>query len=319
MANIISPVNSLQLLVQEEVASLQLTQYPMVNRLAKKVTSQQVIKWNANVGGAGATGELTTASVSTFSDDDYVAAILPIGGARLRNSFQLQKEDIAQAKAAGKGVLRDLFAADINSGVRTILEALSTKVYTGTGIAADGGVIGLVSAAAATGAYAGLDPASYSAWASYVNTAGANRALTADLMYATEVGIARKGGNYTSIYCSPEIAVKYKNLFAAQLSITNQLPAGQADISYTGLTFSGRPIIQDVYAPAGTLYFVDENEVALYSFAQNNSQDRQGLQFSIGELPSDNPDAEKYVIYTKAQLQLKNRAKGVAVLDKITQ
>nr|WP_322714549.1 phage major capsid protein [Nostoc sp. ChiSLP03a]MDZ8215803.1 phage major capsid protein [Nostoc sp. ChiSLP03a] len=318
MANIISPVNSLQLLVQEEVASLQLTQYPMINRLAKKVTSQQVIKWNANVGGAGATGELTTASVSTFSDDDYVAAILPIGGARTRHSFQLQKEDIAQAKVAGKGALRDLFASDINSGIRVILEALSTKIYTGSGIAADGGVIGLVTAAAATGAYAGLDPATYTAWASYVNTNGTNRALTTDLMYATEVGIARKGGNYTAIYCSPEIAVKYKNLFAAQLSITNQLAPGQADISYTGLTFSGRPIIQDIYCPANTLYFVDENEVALYSFAQNNSQDRQGLQFSIGELPSDNPDAEKYVVYTKAQLQLKNRAKGVAVLDKIT-
>lgn len=318
MANIISPVNSLQLLVQEEVASLQLTQYPMVNRLAKKVTSQQVIKWNVNIGGSGATGELTTASVSTFSDDDYVAAILPIGGARTRSSFQLQKEDIAQAKVAGRGALRDLFASDINSGIRVILEALSTKIYTGSGIAADGGVIGLVTAAAATGAYAGIDPATYTAWASYVNTAGSNRALTAALLYATEVGLMRRGGNYTAIYTTPEIAVKYKELFAAQLSITNQLPAGQADISYTGLTFSGRPIIQDIYCPANTLYFVDENEVALYSFAQNNSQDRQGLQFSIGELPSDNPDAEKYVVCTKAQLQLKNRAKGVAVLDKIT-
>ncbi|MEA5625309.1 phage major capsid protein [Nostoc sp. UHCC 0251] len=319
MANIISPVNSLQLLVQEEVASLQLTNYPMVNRLAKKVTSQQSIRWNANVGGAGATGELTTASVSTFSDDDYISAILSIGGARLRNSFQLQLEDIAQAKLAGRGVLRDLFAADINSAIRTIMEALSAKVYTGTGIAADGGVIGLVTAAAAAGSYANIDPSTYSAWASYVNTAGSNRALTADLMYATEVGIARKGGNYTAIYCSPEIAVKYKGLFAAQLSITNQLAPGQADISYTGLTFSGRPLIQDIFAPSNTLYFIDENELALYSFAQDNSQNRQGLQFSIGELPSDNPDAQKFVVTTKPQLQLKNRAKGVAVLEKITQ
>jgi hypothetical protein len=319
MANIISPSASLQLLVEEEVAQLPLGIYPMVSRLPKKVHTQQVIKWNANVGGAGATGEATTASVSTFTDDDYVAASLGIGTNRLRNSFMLMKEDVAQARTAGKGILRDLFAADIQSGIRTILESLSTVIYTGTGLAAAGGVVGLGAAAAASGVYAGIDPATYTNWVSFVSTNGSNRALTAQLLYDMEVGLMRKGGNFTAIYTTPEIAAKYKLLFAANVSINNILPAGQADIGYTGLTYAGRPIIQDIYCPNNKLFFVNEPDLTLYTFGQDNSQSREGMQFQIGMLPSDNPDADKYVVYTKPQLKVMNRPKSVALLDAITQ
>ncbi|MEA5603704.1 phage major capsid protein [Nostoc sp. UHCC 0252] len=319
MANIITPAQSLQLLVEEEVASLQLTDYPMVSRLAKKNTSQQVIKWNANSGGATAVSESTGADVTTFSDDDYIAAILNIGNIRIRSAFLQQKEDVAQAKVAGKGALRDLFASDINSAIRSIMEKLSNYIYTGVGDNTTGGIVGLVTAAAATGAYAGLDPATYPAWASHVSTNGTNRALTAALLYDMEVAILRKGGRFTAIYTTPEIASKYKQVFAANLSITNQLPAGQADLGYTGLTFAGRPIIQDRFCPANTMYFVDESEVYLYGFAQSNTQSRQGLPISIEELAKTNPDADKYSVSLKAQLQLRNRAKGVAVLSAITQ
>jgi hypothetical protein len=236
----------------------------------------------------------------------------------LRHSFQVQKEDVAEDKNAGKGVLRDLFGFEIQSGLRAIMESLSGYVYTGTGLAADGGVVGLGSVVA-NAAYAGIDPITYTAWSAYVNSNGTNRALTAALLLDMEVGLARKGGNFTAIYTTPEIVAKYKLLFAANASITNVLPGGQADLGYTGVTYAGRPIVQDPYCPANSVYFVNEPELALYSFSQDNSQATNGMQFSIAGLPSANPDAENYAVYLKPQLKVHTRNKGVAALLNITQ
>ncbi len=320
MSNIISPVDSLQLLVDEQIAALPLTDYPMLNRLQKKAISQQFIKWTVDVGGASATGESVTADITTFSEELYVPAFLPIAGARVSSSFQLSIQDIAQAKSAGKGALRDLFASDVDSALRTIMQKLSTNIYVGDGTNAAGGIVGLQTAGAASGVYANIDPATYPLWVSYVNTNASNRALTSDLLYATDVAITRKGGRYTAIYCSPELAVKYKQLFAAQLNITTQLPAGQADLGYTGLAFSGRPIIQDINCPNNVLYFVDESEIYLYTLNHETSQNRGGIQVGIDLLTGhNNPNMKKYGVFTMPQLQLKNRAKAVAVLDKITQ
>ena len=319
MTVILDKNKSLQLLVDEKIAELGLGSYAMLNRLQKKVISQQLIKWNTNAQGATATGEATTVEISAFDKDDVVGASLPIGKNRLRHSFSLQKEDIAEAKAAGKGALSDLFGYQIESGMRVIMETLSGRLYTGTGVSSHGGIVGLQTAVAATGVYADVDPATYPEWSAFVNSAGSNRAMTSVLLNAMDVGIRRKGGNFTAIYMTPELASKYKELFAANLSIQNQLPAGVADLGYTGLAYMGRPIVQDIYCPANQVYFVNEPEVCLYTYAQNNTSNRSGMQFYIEQLPSTNPDAEKYVVAVKPQLQVHNRAKGAALLNAITQ
>ncbi|WP_427162622.1 phage major capsid protein [Aliinostoc sp. HNIBRCY26] len=318
MTNIVDVAASLQLVVDEEIASLSLNQYPMVSRLQKRTISQEVIKWNANDGGAGVVGEANTTDVSTFSEDTVKDAQLPIGVDRLRHSFVIRKTHIAQAASAGKGALRDLFAYQIQSGIRAIMEALSGRVYTGTGISAHGGIVGL-DAVVANAAYAGIDPATYTLWSAVLNTNGSNRALTATLMSNMETAIARKGGNFTAIYTTPEIVEKYKALFAANVSITNQLPAGQADLGYTGVFYAGRPIIQDPYCPANKLFFVNEPEVTLYTFSHKDTQSRQGMHIAIAGLPSGNPEAEKYAIYVMPQLQVFNRPKFGGCLSAITQ
>ncbi|NEU81490.1 phage major capsid protein [Nostoc sp. UIC 10630] len=312
MAVIASAINSLQLVVDEEVASLQLNQYPVLNRVQKKVAGQKVIKWNANVGGATVTGEATTADVSTFSEDSVVSAQLAIGTNRLRHSFQVQKEDIEEAKNAGRGALRDLFGYEVQSGVRAILEVLSGYIYSGTGLAAQGGVVGM-GAAVAAAAYAGIDPATYTLWAPYLNTNGTNRALTAALLQTVETGIATKGSNFTAIYTSPTIVAAYKALFATSV-LNPQLNNGIADLGFSGVSYAGRPIIQDPYCTANAMYFVNESEVTLYTYGQSNTQNNNGMQFAVEQLPSSNPDALKYAIYVKPQLQVKTRNKGIAGL-----
>ncbi|MBD2168055.1 phage major capsid protein [Calothrix membranacea FACHB-236] len=319
MAVIADATKSLQLLVEEEVAALQFNQYPVLNRLQKRVTSQKTIKWNANVGGATVVGEATTASVSTYSEDVVKGASLAIGSNRFRSSFQVQKEDLAEAASAGKGALRDLFGYEIQSGMRAILETLSGRIYTGTGLATHGGVIGLGSIVA-NAAYAGIDPATDTAWSCYVNTNASNRALTSALLSAMEVNVKTvKFGNYTAIYTTPSIVERYKDLFAANNSIINQLPAGVADLGYTGVTYLGRPLIGDPYCPANTMYFVNEPELALYTFRQNNTSSDMGMQFAITKIENTNPDAENYAITLKAQLKAHNRPKAVAMLEKITE
>jgi hypothetical protein len=318
MTVIVDPIKSLQLLVDEEIASLPLGEYPMLSRLQKRVISQKQIKWNVNTGGAGVTGEATTANVSTYSEDSVVGAQLAIGANRLRHSFQLQKEDIAEAATAGRGALRDLFGYEIQSGARAIMESLSGHIYTGTGIAAHGGVVGLGNVVA-TGVYADIDPATYPNWSAVLQTNGTNRPLTLKLLVDLEAAMARKGAAFTAVYTTPEIVARYKEVFSANLGITNTLPAGQADLGYSGLAYAGRPIIQDPYCPNNTLYFVNEPQVTLFTFGQNNTSAQQNMQFAIEKLPSANPDAENYVIYTKPQLKVHNRAKGVAALGALTQ
>lgn len=317
---VISDANkSLQLLVDEVVSDLSYGEFPMIARLPKRVISQKLIKYNVNVNGASVTGEATTANVSSYSEDSVVGAQLSIGSTRLRHSFTVQKEDIAEARTAGVGALRDLFGYEIQSGVRALMESLSGKLYTGTGIAADGGVVGLETVFDAVASYAGIDPATYTQWVPAISTNGTNRALTLKLMVDLEAVIARKGANYTAIYTTPEMVARYKELFAANASISNTLPAGQADLGYTGLSYAGRPIIQDPYCPNNKLFFVNEREYSLFTFAQNNTQTREGVQVAIEQLPSSNPDAENYVVYVKPQLKVANRKKAGGGLFAITQ
>ncbi|MFN6486287.1 MULTISPECIES: phage major capsid protein [unclassified Nostoc] len=316
MAVIASALNSLQLVVDEEVAALQLNQFPMLNRIQKKTISQKAIKWNVNVSGAAVTGEATTANVTTYSEDSVVSAQLAIGANRLRHSFQIQKEDIAEAKAAGKGALRDLFGYEIQSGIRVLMESLSGLLYTGAGAASDGGLIGLTTAVPTTaGAYAGI--AASALWNPYVNHNATARALSLALLLDIEAGLATKGATFSAIYTTPAMVVKYKTLFNANTGITNILEAGKADLGYTGVSYAGRPIIQDPYCTPNAMYFLNESEVSLYTFAQNNTSGNQGMQFAIEQLPSSNPDAENYAILVKPQLQLKNRPKAAALLSNV--
>lgn len=318
MAVILDATKSLQLLTDSIVSELAYGEFPMIARLPKRVISQKTIKYNVNVNGASVTGEATTASVSTYSEDAIVGAQLSIGTNRLRHSFTVQKEDIAEARAAGVGVLRDLFGYEIQSGVRALMESLSGKIYTGAGLAADGGVVGL-NTVFDDGVYAGIDPVTYTEWVPALSDNLTNRALTLKLMVDLEAAMARKGSSYSAIYTTPEVVARYKELFAANASINNVLPAGQADLGYTGLSYAGRPIIQDPYCPNNKMFFVNESEFSLYTFSQNNTATNSGVQVAIEQLPSSNPDAENYVVYIKPQLKVANRKKAGGGLFAITQ
>lgn len=307
--------------------------YPMLNRIQKRTKTQTEIKWNADLGGAAATGEAVTALGTTDSAvSSIVPATLPIATHRFRSTFTLSTVQMTNAQSAGEGAIAQLLALTARNAIRTICRSVATAMYAGTGIAADGGIVGLngivapVTAALATSTYAGISQTTYPRWSNYVNTAGSNRALTQALLFKMSEEIL--GGvtlgvnsNYTAIYCHPTMATRYKTLFQASSEL-QAFGNGQVDLGYSGLSFEGRPVFTDPYAPTNTFYFVDESELFLHSYveggnAYGDEQPANGLNFKIVELARNNPDAVQFAVVTKPQLQVQRRA-AVAVLNAIT-
>jgi len=307
---------------------------PLLSRTLKLSKPSKSINWNADLGGQAATGELVTASGTTDSTAGaIVPAKLSIGISRFRHTFSVSTVNMAEAAAIGEGEVANQLALAGKNAMRVITRSLAAVLYTGTGNAASGGVVGLgalhstVASAKSTSVYAGIAPDDHPNWSNYVNTAGTNRALTTDLMFKMSEEIlsgATVGStqNYTAIYTTPSICTKYKGLFAASSDLNAQ-PNGLADVGYSGLSFEGRPIYLDPYAPANTMYFIDDSALAMYSFVENanaygNEKPMDGIVFKITQLARINPDAVQFAVVAKNQLVVKNRP-GVAVLGAIVQ
>lgn len=329
--SLLTPAGSLSIQIDAKLTELDVLNMPMLQRLPKFRTAQKSLNWNANVGGATAVGEAVTADVTTYSSDQIRPAALPIGIHRIRSSFQIPRGSMAQAAAHGEGELKNLLALSLKGASREIMQTVAGALYTGTGVAGNGGIVGLgaihatVLANKSTDAYAGIDPddAGNALWTNYVNPLDA--ALTQGVMFdvAEEIlegNVTGTKGNYTAIYCRPSTATKYKKLFAAEASI-QQPPYGVADLGYSSLSFEGRPIIQDPYCPAGVMYFVNEPELSLYSFAdqvtlQAENVPEQIVSIFLVPMPSTNPEMVNFAAYLKPQLKIERRS-AVAVITGI--
>lgn len=335
MANVKTPLEALRLLIEEEVEKVPFRPYVMLDAVTKEDEYQSQIKWNVNVGGAVAQGRATTADATTIETDATKAASLPIGDRVLGHAFSILRTDIVQAKRTGVGALRNLFAEHIQTAFDVILPELNRVIYQGSGNAASHGVIGLESVLSST-TYAGIATATYPEWASYVNAnAGTLRALSRTQFSQMEVQLARRGVTYDSIWTTPEIVEKYKDLFASDRSLTVSQVNGRADLDFSGVSYGGKPIMSDPACPNNTLYFLDTKAIVLKTFAlgeatnltddtgrvvgsQANAQKTKGLNFLVAELPSSNPHAVKYEISVQPQLRVR-QPKRIAALKDITQ
>ena len=298
--------------------------YPLLLRIPKRTIGQSAIRWNADVGGATVTGEVITAAATTANSyNSVVPASLPIGESRFRHTFSVLTTRLAEAQNNGEGELANLLAYAADAGMRQIMRTIASNLYSGASNAASGGMTGMaalhgaVTSALSTSTYAGIAPGDHARWTNYVNTAADPRALTDDLLFTMSeqiIGGATLGvsSNYTAIYTTPALATKYKLAFQA-VSDLNALPGGRADVGYSSMSFEGRPVYADPYCPAGALYFVDENELSLYSYVEGSNAYGQevsdgSIGFKIVELARSNPDAVDFSIVTKTQLQIARRA-----------
>ncbi|BAU12876.1 hypothetical protein LEP3755_34090 [Leptolyngbya sp. NIES-3755] len=312
--------------IEQTLTSAKLLDYPMLNVISKEDVYQSELQWPVNLGGSGASGRATSAAPGVSTQDTVKQAALPIGGRVINHVFSLNLNEVVQAARTAPQALKNLLRSHIQSGSEAILERLSTLVYTGDGTDPSDGVIGLDKVVDATYAYAGLDPVTYTRWTSYVNTSGTNRALTTDLLFDVESGMATKGGTYSAVFMNPSLVVKYKKVFENRLAVDQV--NGVADLGFSGLALSGRPIIMDPRSTNNNIYFVNGADVSLCTFALNAAIGQlslpslivnvQGLNVLISQLPISNPHVVTYEMSVQAQLKVKNR-RSVALLGKITQ
>lgn len=325
----ISYVEAIRLLFTE----LEITRVPnrtsvLLDRIAKANNYQTQLKWRVNVGGAAVAGRATTADVgATNAADTLKSCILPIGDRVLGHTFSVLTTEIAEAKSAGEGAIKDLFLEHIYSAYSVIMPALNALLYSGVGSTASHGVFGLDQVVDAT-AYAGIVKATYPEWSgALLANGGTARALSRGLFDGLDVAFSRAGVDYDTIVTTPEVIKKYGQLFAADRAMTVAGPNGVADIGFSGYLYNGKPLLMDPQCPTGAMYFFNSSNVQLRTFAtegtvkddggnvrgvQVRNSNTLGLNFSISQLFGRNPDKFEFEIGIKPQLMVRNpRAVGI--------
>lgn len=124
---------------------------------------------------------------------------------------------------------------------------------------------GLAAIVTSTGSLYNVDPAVEPSWAATVDAnGGTNRALSEGLMIANVDAVRTKGGKTSLILASLGVRRAYFNLLSQQRRYpsTTEFEGG-----FRGLAFSaGReiPVIEDIDAPANTMYGLDESSLKIY-------------------------------------------------------
>lgn len=331
--------------IQPTIADLVQLNVPALAAMPRWETSEESIKWDFNIGGAAATGEAVTASVSAFTADTVDQLTLPIAAHRIRSSFQILETKYTAAQAAARNgspkIFADLIEYASSSAKREILSKLGNLIFTGTGNAASGGVVGLRSIVAteatgtgtapkkttSTDSYAGYAPTTsgYEKWTNqvYSNFGSLTKAKLREFTAAFVQGsITGTPGTYNTLVMSPATASLWLAAFdsATTTQVNNR---GVSDLGYGELAYNGRPIIEDPNLADGEIHLIDTNAIRLYSFNESvrpefaEGTPTQGLNLYIKQLPSDNPQMVKMAMYGMFQLQVRERRahaviKGVA-------
>ena len=333
MPDAMTPLGSLMLLVENEMAELPLRTYPMLSLISKRDSFQRNIKWTANVGGAAVGGRATNAANAISASESVRHPLeLPIATRTMGHRFDVLRTDIIEARRTAPEAMANLFQDKIREGLEEMLTALNALLYTGTGTSGDHGIFGL-NYVATSNTYAGLATATAADWNAYVNAGAGDpavaRNLTRVLMGKMNSEASLRGAQWDAIFTHPEIIEKYDQLFADQASTSvNVAPMGFVDLAFSGYTYKGRPLIGDPGCPPGKMFWVNSSRVNLYTFnltgsavqsVQSDPTKTQGLNLSISEIRNENPDVLSFELSIKPQLKVMNRRKDIMLLNDLVQ
>lgn len=125
---------------------------------------------------------------------------------------------------------------------------------------------GFASIVRASGTLFGVDPATYPVWKSHVNSnSGTARALSESLMIRTADEARRRGGKTSVIFSDLASRRSYFNLLSQQrrYNDTKEFAGG-----FSGLAFNYGakevPVVEDIDAPPGKMWFIDESTFKVY-------------------------------------------------------
>jgi hypothetical protein len=321
-------------LIEENAPDLRLKNAVLLDYLSKQ---GQVRKgdhtdlfWNAIATGSTAVGVSMATAGTSQATGDATQAVLGIGLNKIYHQFDVSLVDMQNAKSAGVGKLKNLFMQNIKGGLIAIRRQLNTALWSGTGVAADGGVIGLGVVSDPTLTYANINPATYSQWVPIVSTSGTARALTRTLLYDYSRIMEEQEVYADVMFCRPTMAQTYNTLFDTIAGI-NSVPSevsntALTDLGYAKRAYNGVPLITDPQMPAGQILSMNPLDVELISLdlanadsgqiaalgLKNNlssiaSADVGGLTVNVALLPQANPGLVTFQMFVLPQLKVTNR------------
>lgn len=137
-------------------------------------------------------------------------------------------------------------------------------------------------AALSTGVYENIDPATERVWTGNVMAnGGTERSISEGLLNQMTDTIKKRGSKTTALFTTYEIQRAYANLLQQQRSYVNA--NGNFDGGYKSLAYNTPygeiPIVVDIMAPKGNIYFVDEGSIKVYQ-----EHDWQFMEFKGGDV-----------------------------------
>jgi hypothetical protein len=169
------------------------------------------------------------------------------------------------------GTARTISAINTSTKTVTVSGAANLTVAVGNIVVRTGNwgrePNGLASLVSATGTLHNVDPTVVPQWKATVDSNGGTPRALAEALMVANVDAARVNGGKTSLILTTlGVRRSYFNLLSTQRRFTgNQEFAG----GFKGLAFSAGaggdiPLIEDVDAPAGTMYGLDESSIKVY-------------------------------------------------------
>jgi hypothetical protein len=227
---------------------------------------------------AGTVAEGSDVQATEYNSDINEPAIF--SWATYRTSFQISEQEIdaARTSVGTPERLRELFGSRIISANAILAKSVEQDLLTGTGVDINGNptLIGVYGGAlSASGPYGGLNPATYTEWAStLLANGGTLRSLTVNLLNQLDNAIFIASSlPWNLILTSAGVAAKYEQFFTAGTGNAGSFPivrtetngdptyglgAAMNDIGQMdNLMWKGKRVMRNPLAPTGKLSFLN--------------------------------------------------------------
>ena len=207
-------------------------------------------------------GELAYGKSYTFYDTLQYDQNIPITAAEfepknLVQPFIISRDEERRNSGSDTQVL-NLLDSKFQIARRTLVKMFATQLFSnGTG---NGGkdITGLAAAVSDSGTYGGINRSEYAWWKSRVDAnSGTARALTLDMMLKMFINISEGEDQPNLIVCDPKTWAVYHNLVQGKVTMNTDEVQRMASWGFNTLEFRGKPVVEDPYCPAGTMFFLN--------------------------------------------------------------
>ena len=228
---------------------------------------------------AGTVAEGADIAAGEYNSDINVPAVFNY--ATYRSSFQIseQEVDMARSSLGTADALMNVFGERILGCSQQLARAIETDCLTGTGVDSNGNptIVGIFGGAlSASGAYGGLNPATYSEWGSNVLANGGTlRTLSPDLMAQAD-GLIYTASTlpWNVMLSSVGVARRYESMFTTgayqgtQQSLVRMMDNGTSpqygmgipndgQMQWSDLYYKGKRVVRDPVSPANKIAFLN--------------------------------------------------------------